>query len=307
VHARQILADDPERQELRAGEERDRRGEEGEPGKRVPADEVGAEHEDEQDEPQDRGEEADQAGEAQRPRAERCQPRQGGAREPREAVVRHAGPALAVRHLDHRIPRGRPAEQDVQDHVRTPEERERLAQVGTEGAEAADLARKVAPDRRAHHEPGDRRRDVAEEPVLALERLAVDDVDVLRQRVEQARDLLGRVLEVVVERDDDGKPCGADAGKGGVVLPVVAGELEATHAVVGLGERPDPRPAAVGAAVVDEEQLVLDAGERQVDALGQLVERLLAVEDGDDDGDAGGGAHLIRPPFTAPQSAIAPH
>ena len=58
---------------------------------------------------------------------------------------------------------------------------------------------------------------------------AVDDVDVVGQQREELSDLLGRVLQVIVEGDDPVVPGGPDPAQEGVVLTEVATHAKASN------------------------------------------------------------------------------
>ncbi len=87
----------------------------------------------------------------------------------------------------------------------------------------------------------------------------VHDVEALVQLGKEFRDLLGRVLEVVIERDDDLVSRCADPGQESVVLSGVSHQVEAADEVVGGRQLDDPSPARVAAAVVHEDELVVTA------------------------------------------------
>ena len=67
---------------------------------------------------------------------------------------------------------------------------------------------------------------------------------------QQFVDLLGWVLKVVVDGDDDFTPGRTNAAQQGVVLPVVARQFDATHPCVFAGELLDDLPGVVAAAVL---------------------------------------------------------
>ena len=91
----------------------------------------------------------------------------------------------------------------------------------------------------------------------------VDDVDPPTQLPEELADLLRRVLQVVVERDDDAVARRADPAQQRVVLSVVAAHADAVEALVAFGEPFDHGPCVVASAVLDQDDLV---------AVGELVE-----------------------------------
>ena len=102
---------------------------------------------------------------------------------------------------------------------------------------------------------------------MLVARRAVDDVVAAVELGEQLRDLLRRVLEVVVDRDDDRAVRRADPGEERVVLSVVPHQVDPADARVRRGELLDPLPARVVAAVVDEHDLVVGAVEHRGDPL----------------------------------------
>ena len=100
VHARDVLPDDAEREQLRAGEDRDHRGKEGKPRNRVAHDEVVDEDEHEDGEAQERKGDSDQRRDPQRPCGKAGQDVERVRREPHEAVVRRARGTSVVSHRD---------------------------------------------------------------------------------------------------------------------------------------------------------------------------------------------------------------
>src|SRR5215216_4847133 len=91
-------------------------------------------------------------------------------------------------------------------------------------------------------------------------RYAVNDVVAFGQLVQQVWDLLRRVLQVVIQRDDDLVAGSAYAAEHGVVLAEVAHEADATHPAVAARYLLNDSPARVLAAVVDQHDFIL-AGE----------------------------------------------
>ena len=114
--------------------------------------------------------------------------------------------------------------------------------------------------------------------LLALEG-AEDDVVALHGGVDQQRHLVGGVLPVVVHGDDEVAGGLAEPGEVGVVLAVVLQQVDRDHVVVRAGLLADDRPAVVGAAVVDEHDLVAQAalGEHGEHALHGLPRRAAAL------------------------------
>jgi hypothetical protein len=122
------------------------------------------------------------------------------------------------------------------------------------------------------------------------ERRAVDHVHRVaarRERIEQLGDLLGRVLQIVVHGDHDGAGGRPDAAQQGVVLTVVAHQVDAAHARLARRQLQDDLPARVAAAVVDQHDLGARraAGQHRSQPGDQLGQRRGAVVHRYDHGD----------------------
>src|SRR6266851_954619 len=89
-------------------------------------------------------------------------------------------------------------------------------------------------------------------PLLAP---SADDVVTGVDRIEQARNFLGGILQVGVERHYDIAAALAKPGQQGRMLSEIAGELDDAHARVGRGKLTEHRKRIVGRAVVDEDHL----------------------------------------------------
>ncbi len=160
------------------------------------------------------------------------------------------------------------------------------AEVGD--GEARWLAEHLGVD--AVHQPG-------AEPPVARRLLALEPpehhVVPVEHGVDEDQRLVRRVLQVVVHRDDVVTGRLAQPGQVGVVLAVVAQQVEGDD-VLGVPRAVgDDLPAAVLAAVVDEDQLVPQTGspEDLEDPVDRRADDLDAVVHGDDDrvAEVGGG------------------
>ena len=132
---------------------------------------------------------------------------------------------------------------------------EAVAEVGAERAERADALGVVDPEPARHrclHRP---RREVAHGAVL-VDRDAVDQVDSVGERLEQPGNLLGRVLEVVVHRDDGGEPRRTHAGEDRIVLAVVSGQPKPPNRRVLVRDGANDVPGVVGTSVDHEQNFV---------------------------------------------------
>ena len=131
---------------------------------------------------------------------------------------------------------------------------------------------------------GDAGADVPPDAVWIPFRRSINDVVPFRELCQQPRDLLRRLLQVVVHRDDDVVAARTNAAQECVVLTVVAHQVDALIS----GWRPqrfDRRPAGVAAAVVDQDDFVGRAGcaDDRNQAVDQRGKRGGAVVYGNDD------------------------
>ena len=182
--------------------------------------------------------------------------------------------------------------------------------VGVGGAGPADPLHHVAPqDPEVGHgqagwlvedPPVDHADRPAAQPSVAPRLLAVeaaeDDVVALHRLLDEQQRLVGRVLQVVVEGDHVVAGRLPHAGDVGVVLAVVAQQVERDDVRALRGPGADDVPAAVAAAVVDEDDLVAQPGglEDLEDRVDRAPDHVLAVVDRDHDrvGEVGRvGAH----------------
>src|SRR5437016_11585809 len=72
------------------------------------------------------------------------------------------------------------------------------------------------------------------------------------QLLQQSRDLLGRMLEIVIHSDDDFVPSSPDATQERVVLAVIAHQADAPDPGIGLPELRNDPPTPISTAVVYE-------------------------------------------------------
>jgi hypothetical protein len=101
----------------------------------------------------------------------------------------------------------------------------------------------------------DARSHVAQQAVAFLFRRTVDHVMAFAQHRQQLGNLLGRILQIVVNGDDEFAAGRADAAQQGVVLAVVAAHAQAAHTGVAGTQALDHAPGIVAAAILDEHDL----------------------------------------------------
>ena len=115
-------------------------------------------------------------------------------------------------------------------------------------------------------------------------------------RGEHVGNILGRILEIGVNRDNAPPPQVFEAGHDGDVLSEIRVEQDHTgDEGPALELLPEQRRRAILAAVVDEDDFVRKAQgvERSIETVKELRERLLLVVDGYDDRDVD-GLHAAR-------------
>ena len=160
------------------------------------------------------------------------------------------------------------------------------------GAQHAALVGHLDVRRPLPHEVDELRGPGAEERVLPVQPEAADVVVARVDLREQLRNLLGRILQVGVERDDDVAAHPLERRHDRHVLAVVGVEIDDAGDVGPrgvLGAEQFERP--VGAAVVGEDDLVGPAEpvEHGVEAGEERRQVRLLVVDGDDDRETGAG------------------
>jgi hypothetical protein len=106
---------------------------------------------------------------------------------------------------------------------------------------------------------------------------------------QQLRDLLRRVLQVVVDRDDHfPPPPSATPASSALLLAVVPHQVDPADSGIAFGKAARFDPSSVDAAVVDENELVVEPVEDGGHAVGEELQRPLAVVDRHDDGERSG-------------------
>ena len=178
----------------------------------------------------------------------------------RQAVFRLTELSRAVIHHDLGHPSPQLAGNGRQIAVHAGPQEQRLDDRRAEYLQRAAVVVQLDAGDDGDEQVGSHRRQVArEDVVLTVPAPTADDVVGLRQR-HQGREIRGIVLPVTVH---GGNERGARLGKAGRergALPEVAREAHGHHARgVGGVQAPQVIPRAVGAAVVDEDQFVVQA------------------------------------------------
>jgi hypothetical protein len=121
--------------------------------------------------------------------------------------------------------------------------------------------------------------------VLAVPPPAADDVAALVEGREQQSEIPRVVLQVAVQGNDGQTPGAVEAGLEGRRLPVVAAEPDHLDAGVGSTDLAQPGDGAIGAAVVDQQQLPVHPQivRRRADLLVKGRNALLLVVERNDD------------------------
>ena len=130
-----------------------------------------------------------------------------------------------------------------------------------------------------------------------MPRAAARDVVAGVDGLDEAGDVLGRVLQVAVHRHDGGAAGAGEARVHGGMLPEVALEADGPHARVVVVQALERGEGAVGRAVVDEDELegAAELVEGLHGAAVELLERGRLVEERDDDRELRLRVRLGRP------------
>ncbi len=273
VDAPDVLADHAERDQLDAAEQQDGDRDRAEAGQ-VGADDAQHDHDRDRDERDARGEQSDVGGQLQR------QVREGGDRVEREAqhlaqrVLGLAGVARVALVGDGGLREADPHGHAAQEARALGHRQQRVQRAAVEQAEVAGVGLEV--------DLGELVEQLVEprgggelEGGLALALLAhrVDDVGALAPLGDHLGDQLRRVLQVGVDHRDDVADRVLEAGGERGLVAEVAREVHDAHARVGRGDAVEQLGRAVGAAVVDEDQLELEVGDRGAGARARTPRR----------------------------------
>lgn len=167
---------------------------------------------------------------------------------------------------------------------------ERPAQVGTKGAKCTDVSGGL----RTHSSLKDNLGCMGEndpgQPVPLPARHTVNDVITLPHLFEQTGDLLRRMLQIIIHRDDRPEPRGTHPAEDGVVLAVVLHEAESADELMFASQTTDLGPAAIPAGIIDEDDLegLVERLQHRFQFGNQVRKNGLAVEHGDDNRNAFG-------------------
>jgi hypothetical protein len=212
------------------------------------------------------------------------------------AVFGDAGDAGTMVHGDFHDARAGGMGKHGHEAMKTVESKKAVERGALEGAEVAAGVAEIHAEHGLARFAGDAGGGAAEKVVLTPGAQAADDV-VVAQFGEKAGKIGGVVLEVAVEREDDGRAGIAEAGPQGGALAGVAAVAEAAHAGVGPAGGEDFFPGAIGAGVVHKDELKGAglSGEGGKDLLRHRVDVVNLVEHRDDDGNVrlhGGSTQL---------------
>src|SRR5438045_2536990 len=123
------------------------------------------------------------------------------------------------------------------------------------------------------------------------------------QPLKQFRDLFRWVLQIVVQSDDSVVPRRPDAAEQGIVLAVIAHQVDAAQSLILATQVHDALPASIAAAVVHEDHLVrqVELLKHRREATHERAERQCAVVDRDDNRDRASALHKysLRPSWSA--------
>lgn len=150
--------------------------------------------------------------------------------------------------------RARMMRQHWHEAVKSVECEQRLQHRSFEGAKAAACIAEIDAQNRFARRPGDARRHAAEKIVLPCDTHSADEI-VIGQSGEQSRQISGIILQVAIERGNDGRFSRTEPGPQRGALAGVAPMAHSTNARLGLMRRFDLLPCSVGAGIIDKDKL----------------------------------------------------
>ena len=167
-----------------------------------------------------------------------------------------------------------PGQQDVDIHIGAVVGHKRLPKAGPEGTKGADVGRMAGPDRILQRELRHQGGQVSHQAMLLSLRGAVDQITSLVQPIQQLRQLLGRMLKIIVHGHRDIEPGRAQSCEKCVVLAVIPHHAKPADPRMPLRQPAEDAPAFVAASVVHQDNLVgqpgrLKDGPKAPDEFGQ--------------------------------------
>jgi hypothetical protein len=121
--------------------------------------------------------------------------------------------------------------------------------------------------------------------VVLLSGVAIGHVRSLPDFIQQERDFLRRVLQIVVQRDNLVESCGANRTEQRIMLAIIPHKVNAPNPIVGSRKPANYIPATVQAAVVHEHgfELFPCLAQDGVKPSYQVCEAQFTVKDGNQD------------------------
>jgi len=123
--------------------------------------------------------------------------------------------------------------------------------------------------------------------ILAVLPPAVDHVVTLFELLHDARNILGIILEIRVQGNDDCPPGIIKSGGNGSGLPEIADKLQDTNPLIQGSQALEFLGTSIGTSIVDEENFAtgLPGDQTLVETVVQGFEGLEFVKNGNDDGE----------------------
>src|SRR5579883_93583 len=286
VHPPDVFTNDPKGDKLGAREKDDNRGEEGKARDRTAHQQVVQEHIGQKHKPHEAGRESEDRGEAQGGRAEGGCHVQGVLHQLAKGVIGSTMTAWIVANRNGRESGGAPRQHGINRYIGAAVIEKGIAEMGAKGAKGANGTCRRDSQNGVQDSLGQDGRRISPPAVLLLNGDSVDDIPAPGEPIEQGRYFFGRVLEIIVHGDDDLVSRLADTAKQGVMLTIIAGQVDSAHFGVELGQRRDDFPTLIGTSVIDKKDLKCRGARLQhiANAGGQLRQARFPSINRDDDG-----------------------
>src|SRR6516164_7645239 len=182
-------------------------------------------------------------------------------------------------------PRGAPTQEDVYRDECSAILPESLAQRRTEGAKATDALRHIDTHGPLECKLCGPRREVAPQTMTLPFRKTIDHIVALGELFQKPRYFLGRILKIVIHRDDRVESRVSNAAQLGILLSKVAGQMDPYHPIMLLAGTVNDLAAAIVACIIHQNNLVFAGNrwEQRSQALQKNRQAAFRVIDGNND------------------------
>ena len=312
VYPSEVLTDDAKRQHLCAREERNARCEEGKARDGRANSKVSTEYPHENAESQCDGGETEgghHIEERRRVAGQRVE------REPEQlpqGVSRLAGSALLVSDLDMPETLRTPAEKHVEGDAGTISPCKTVSQIRVERSEGPHKSRLIGSDGNRNNAANGPACDASPPGMVRPRSESVDHVHIsVGKTIKESRDLLRRVLQIVVNRDDNTMCRFSDSCEKCGMLAGVPAESQQRHVPAPLSNATGDIACGWAAGIVDKHNLKRSSAaigpQRSSNSANEFRNRISPAEDRNYDGDTVSSPHGIPGPFGSSSAGLSTH